>query len=428
MAVMLIKSSDPNFSQYLKKNPEGGMTIKTMRSGVVSGWYPHGDPQSYALWFRETTSENSFSNEGKNYLDLTQYASTYFAFFAISTFFNQVLKLDASQPHAGVVHEVHIPNVQLRNPRTFHHLAHFVQPGLYTITKKTESDRMGLYDIHIHSDGTFNEFMVRVYLMFYLLHADLHASDIVFMEGMITKVTGIMNELKSPYFLWYWFKKNVIIKPTLFNTLGLNMGKSSVDGEMFLEFGDTQTQRKAFVTKHIGNFDCDILDVGCGEGDYLLSYAKKLREHDRRIVGVDVDTAITDKLQRKLEDRKVHNASLVNTIDDVQMEGLHDIICIEVIEHMPLADAKALVVKMLQRNFRKIIISTPNITFNQFYTTMWTQFRHDDHHFEFTRNEFQDFMAECMAEVGGVFNIRYFGIGDEVNGIPMAQSCIITKD
>lgn len=428
MAVMLIKSTDPNFSQYLKKNPAGGMTIKRMRSGVLSGWYPNGDTQQYALWFTETSTENSFSNEGKNYLDLTQYASTYFVFHSISTLFNQVLKIDASQPYSGVVHEVTIPNVQLRNPATFHHLAYFVKPGLYTITQKTDSTRMGLYDIHIHSDGTFNDFMMRVYLMFYLLHADLYASDIVFMEGMIAKVIGIMNELKAPYFLWYWFKKNVIIKPAFFKLHENVMGKDSVDGKMFLEFGDTQTQRKAFVAKHIGKFDCDILDIGCGEGDYLLPYAKKLRETGHSIVGVDVDTAITGKLTHKLLERKASNAKVVNHIDDVQMDGLHDIICIEVIEHMPLADAKVLVVKMLTRNFRKIIISTPNVTFNQFYTTMGTAFRHDDHHFEFTRGEFQDFITECLAEVGGSFNVRDFGVGDVVNDIPMAQGCIITKD
>lgn len=429
MAVMLIQSTDPNFSRYLKKNPAGGMTSKTMRSGVLSGWYPNGDAQKYALWFREASTENSFSSEdSKNYLDLTQYASTYFVFQSMTTLFNQVLKLDMEQPISGVVHEVRIPNVQLRTEKTFHHLCMFIEPGLYTLTKKSESNSMALYDIHIHSDGGFNGFMMKVYLLFYLLHADLYASDIVFMEGMITKVVGMMNELNCPYFLWYWFKKNVLIKPKFYNELEGELGKNSSDGKMYLEFGNTQQQRKAFVDKHIGNFDMNILDVGCGEGDYVLPYAKKLRDTGHSIVGVDIDKNITTKLARKLEERHQANANVVNSLDEVTLKGQHDIICIEVIEHMPLEDAKTLVVKLAQRDFRKLIISTPNAEFNRFYTTLNGSFRHDDHHFEFDRQEFQTFITECLAEVGGNFNVRDFGVGDQVADISMAQGCIITKE
>jgi 2-polyprenyl-3-methyl-5-hydroxy-6-metoxy-1,4-benzoquinol methylase len=182
------------------------------------------------------------------------------------------------------------------------------------------------------------------------------------------------------------------------------------------------------VDKHIGAFDVPILDVGCGSGDYVLPYAKKLRDQNQRIVGVEVDKDIVDKLSYKLVEHKQPNASVVTSLDDVQMDDLHDIICIEVIEHMPLDDAKALVVKLAQRNFRKLIISTPNVTFNQFYTSMCGPFRHDDHKFEFDRQEFQSFIAECLAEVGGNFNVRDFGVGDQVADISMAQACIITKE
>ncbi len=438
MAVMLIESTDPNFSRYLKKNPNSPITIKTMRQGVLSGWYPNGDPQKYAMYFRDLSTENSFSTEdGKNYLDLTQYASTYFVFNAMTSFFNTVLKLDWDQPYRNeeteekYIHKITLPVVQLRTLRTLNHLDDFVQAGYMEVENLLTNDRMSLYKISIESDGTFNEFMMRVYLMFYLLHADLYASDIVYMEGMISKVVDMMIALRSPYFLWYWFKKNVLIKHSYFKDLEKKLGVNSKDGPMFLEFGDTQMQRKAFVDKHIGEFDLPILDVGCGEGDYLLPYAKKLRNRDKTIVGVDVDTGITSKLQEKIEDRRQSNATLVNSIDDVKLDELHDIICIEVIEHMPLEDAKELVVKLLKRNFRKLIISTPNVQFNQFYTTMGTRFRHNDHHFEFDRQEFQKFIAECIEAIGRPMKplyVRDFGVGDQVNGISMAQGCIITKE
>lgn len=431
MAVMLIESTDPKFSFHLKKNPAGGLTIKKMRSGIISGWYPDGDAQKYALWFKELSTDNSFGVDGKNYLDLTQYASTYFAFHSISTMFSSVLKLDATQePHN---HKIKLPLVQLRTERTIAHLNEFIGLNL-TVKNLLDNDveRMAIYEIEASADNiTFNEFMMKVYLLFYLLHGDLYQSDIVWMEGMIAKVVGIMNELRSEYFLQYWFKKNILIKPGFFATLEKKLGENSLDGKIFHEFGDTQMQRKAFVDKHI---DCHapILDVGCGGGDYLFPYSKKLKKNNNlRIVGVDIDEKIRDTLNLKIADRKMENSMVVESIDQVGsfITGPHDIICVEVIEHMPIEDARKLVCDLLRRDFRKVVISTPNVEFNKFYRTM-TGFRHDDHHFELNRQEFQDFMQECIDAVGldrDSLDIRDYGVGDQVDSISMAQACVITR-
>lgn len=440
MAVMLIESTDPNFSHYLKKNPANGLTIKSVRSGVLSGWYPNGDAQKFALWFRETGLENSFSTEdGKNYLDLSQFASTYFVFNAISQFFNSTLKMDPEQPYSGVVHKITIPNVQLRTEKTFNHLAMMIEPGYFTITKKTSVKTDAIYSIEIHSDGTFNEFMMRVYLLFYLLHADHYANDIVYMEGMIGKVITMMQELRVSYFVWYWFKKNVLIKRKFFDNYLQELGKNSCDGDIVMEHGDTQKQRKAFVDQIINTFkSCNILDVGCGEGYYLLPYAKTLKEGSHQIVGVDPDTEITKKLQEKLYERNLNkktlglpNACVVSSLDKVTMptgEG-HAILCIEVIEHMPKDEAKELVVNLLKRSPAYIVLTTPNIDFNVYYGTMTTKFRHDDHHFEFTLDEFKSFIAECIAEVpdaGYTVDIRE--VGDKVNGSPVTWGSLIYKE
>ena len=431
MAVMLLESSDPKFSFHLKKNPAAGMTIKGMRAGAVSGWYPHGDPQKYALWFRDPPRKNSFSAEdGVDYLDLTQYASTYFAFNAISTMFNSVLKLDPTQEVHK--HKVHYPLLQMRTEKTISHLNVFL--GLDLTVKKISDDsvsRMALYEVTAEYEGTFNEFMMKVYILFYLLHGDLHQSDIVWMEGMIAKVVGILQELKAQYFLWYWFKKNILVKPKFYADLSEQLGKNSVDGDIAMRFGDTQQQRKNFVDEQVMNFTHSILDVGCGEGYYLLPYAKRLKNNGHSIVGVEPDTVIRHKLQEKLLDRKQENAKVVPALDKVELEGVHDIICIEVIEHMPIDEAKALVVELLKRDFNQLIISTPNRDFNQFYPTM-TGFRHDDHHFEFTEKEFYVFMMECLnisGRLDGVvdFSIGYRAVGDKVNGIPTSQAYIIKK-
>lgn len=430
MALMLIESTDPKLSFHLRKNPNSGAVMKSLRSGTVTGWYPHGDPQKYAMWFHETGKENSFSNEdGRNYLDLTKYASTYFVFNAITTLFNNVLKLNPDQKYQHN-HKVTIPMVQLRTRKTLDHLSQFTKLDVNAECLTENEGRMSLYKITLEYKGSFNEFMMRVYLLFYLMHADLYQSDIVWMEGMIAKVVGIMTELQCDYFLWYWFKKNVLIKHKFYAELEDKLGKNSVSGEIQMQYGDTQTQRKNFVDKYI-DFKLPIIDFGCGEGDYLLPYAKKVKNAGTKITGVEIDEKLVNGIQRKLEDRKLDDvAKVVNSLDEIPKE-VSDIICIEVIEHMPMEDAQALIVNLLKRRFRHLIISTPNIEFNQFYTTMPTRFRHDDHHFELNQNQFKEMILTAIDQVWDenrdTLSEWFTGVGDRVNGIPMAQAVIITN-
>lgn len=433
MAVMLIESTDPQLSFHLKKNPATGLVAKRMRQGALAGWYPHNDPQKYALLFRDDTDNSSFSNDGKNFTDMTRYTSTYFVFHSISTMFSSVLKLDGSQ---GVFkHTITIPTVQMRAEKTITHLNKFLNLDL-TVVKKSEGiDSLALYTVTVELEGTFNEFMMRTYVLFYLLHADLFQSDLGYMEGMIEKVTGILVELKAEYFLWYLFNKNIICRGSTFQKLQPTLGNGSVDGTIELQFGGTQQQRKAFVDSHM-DFTNDVLDIGCGEGYYLLPYAKKLGK-DKTITGIDKDARLIDSITRKVEDRKQEDkvklhASLEDYLATHSNETEKDIICVEVIEHMPEQEAFNLLREALMKvRFRKAIISTPNRDFNQFYKTM-VGFRHDDHHFEFNTAEFEKFIQSVvdsiwMEDEPYHWNIEYYPVGDTVNGIPMAQAVVITN-
>lgn len=294
MASLAITSTDPNLSFHLKKNPATGLTIKEMRQGVLSGWFPHMNPQKYCLWFKESSTENSFAtDDGSVYLDLTKYSSTYFAFNAITTLCNSVLKVDDSQEE--YFHQIELPLVQLRSEQTVHYLNQFL--GLTINVEKLSSEdvnRLALYKMKISGNGKFNDFMMDFYLMFYLLHADLHQSDIVWMEGMTNKVIEIMKHRKVDYFLWYWFSKNILVNRNVFDKVRNKLGENSKDGSIVMQYGRTQLQRKAFIDSFM-TFDKPILDVGCGSGDYLLPYAKKLKEH--YIVGVDVDDKLLQNIR-----------------------------------------------------------------------------------------------------------------------------------
>ena len=60
---------------------------------------------------------------------------------------------------------------------------------------------------------------------------------------------------------------------------------------------------------------------------------------------------------------------------------------------------------------------------------MSEKFRHDDHKFEFNRNEFIEFMTKCIAESGMLKQTSYLfeDVGDVVDGISTTQACIVSS-
>jgi hypothetical protein len=106
-------------------------------------------------------------------------------------------------------------------------------------------------------------------------------------------------------------------------------------------------------------------------------------------------------------------------------EAQLNILLTEVIEHNTLDEAEELIKKALSYNFNRLIITTPNVEFNSFYS-MEDEFRHKDHCFELTRNEFQSLISSCTE--GRNVNVEYFYLGDNLNGIQPTQGCIIKNE
>ena len=119
-----------------------------------------------------------------------------------------------------------------------------------------------------------------------------------------------------------------------------------------------------------------------------------------------------------------NNLVFFNSLEQFDSKDSVNILLTEVIEHNPIEKAKGLIKKALSYNFNKLIITTPNSEFNQFYN-MDSEMRHDDHDFEPTRQEFQDLMKECTDNEK--VNIEFFQLGDSLNGIQPTQGCVIMK-
>jgi hypothetical protein len=96
-----------------------------------------------------------------------------------------------------------------------------------------------------------------------------------------------------------------------------------------------------------------------------------------------------------------------------------DVLMVEVIEHMPREAALKLIKSVLGIKRRvRLFLTTPNSGFNKYYDSDEDHMRHDDHHFEFNKEEFRAFCDEAWI-AGNYAAQTLFPVGDMVDGEPV---------
>lgn len=169
-----------------------------------------------------------------------------------------------------------------------------------------------------------------------------------------------------------------------------------------------------------------VVDLGCGEGR-LLRLLIKDRQF-ARIVGVDVshrslenaaDRLRLDRMPPQQRQRlELLHGSL--TYRDERLNGFDAAALVEVIEHLDpprLAAFERVVFEFMRP--RTVVVTTPNREFNVLFPTLPAgRFRHRDHRFEWTRDEFKAW-AERVANRFG-YGVRLSDIGppDDAVGAP----------
>jgi len=162
-----------------------------------------------------------------------------------------------------------------------------------------------------------------------------------------------------------------------------------------------------------------VLDLGCGEGRLL----KELLQ-DRafeKIVGVDVSVRSLRRARERLHvDRlppmqrsrlEFFQGSLVYR--DGRLAGYDAAAVAEVIAHLdpPRLAASARVVFGFARP-RTVVLTTPNAEYNAHFENLSAgEFRHRDHRFEWSREEFRGW-SDGVAEAFG-YGVRFLPVGTE---------------
>lgn len=177
-----------------------------------------------------------------------------------------------------------------------------------------------------------------------------------------------------------------------------------------------------------------VLDLGCGEGKLIRELLRDKQFNE--VVGLDVSIRTLEVAQRRLKvDRlptmqanrlKLIHGSLMYR--DKRLDGFDAAAVVEVIEHLdpPRLSAFERVLFEFARP-KTVVLTTPNREFNVTWETLPAgKFRHPDHRFEWTRQEFQVW-AQGIAERFG-YAVRFLPVGAEhLEHGPPTQMAVFTR-
>ncbi|KAI8971095.1 P-loop containing nucleoside triphosphate hydrolase protein [Pilobolus umbonatus] len=195
----------------------------------------------------------------------------------------------------------------------------------------------------------------------------------------------------------------------------------------------------------------NILDYGCGEGGVLSYLIPSFGNHKEtvRLAGIDI---CKDVLEEAVESCKpwemdykfkrdspliidIYRGSI--GVPDDRLKAYEAIICSEVIEHLYQDTLDSfLQITLDVYHPRLMIVTTPNAEYNINFPNLNygkhnASFRHDDHKFEWTRKEFEDWCLTGAAKYG--YRTEFHGIGllhgknDDVKHGHCTQACIFTR-
>ncbi len=166
-----------------------------------------------------------------------------------------------------------------------------------------------------------------------------------------------------------------------------------------------------------------VIDLGCGDGKLLERLLADPQFEE--IVGMDVDSRSLETARDRLDldrltpkqrerIRLLHGSLLYR---DRRLAGYDAAAVVEVVEHLDpprLAAFERVVFELAQP--RTVVLTTPNREYNARWPSLPAgRFRHRDHRFEWTREEFRRW-AEAVATRFG-YAVRYLPVGEEDSAV-----------
>jgi 3' terminal RNA ribose 2'-O-methyltransferase Hen1 len=159
-----------------------------------------------------------------------------------------------------------------------------------------------------------------------------------------------------------------------------------------------------------------VLDLGCGAGALL---ARLIADGYELVVGVDVSVRSLEEARRRLKLDSMHDAqreriSLLHsplTYRDKRLTGFDAAALVEVVEHLDRPRLTAFEQNIFgSARPGTVVVTTPNAEYNVRWETLPAgDFRHPDHRFEWTREQFAEWGSAVAGRHG--YEVRYLPVG-----------------
>jgi 3' terminal RNA ribose 2'-O-methyltransferase Hen1 len=162
-----------------------------------------------------------------------------------------------------------------------------------------------------------------------------------------------------------------------------------------------------------------VVDLGCGAGAFLQALLAESAFTE--VVGVDVSARALEVAARRLRldrlpERQRARIRLLQsglTYTDARLRGYDAAVLMEVVEHLDPDRLPALEHAVFGAAVpTTVVVTTPNVEYNvRFEGLAAGAFRHRDHRFEWTRQEFAGWAAAVGERYG--YAVRLLGVGDD---------------
>ena len=393
------------------------MLVKKLRHGTVFGFYSKENASQYNCYFKDHNSLISYDTEKSfEYNDVTRYSAALFTNHCCDEFFRDTQLKDQPDDTDGFQNSLLINCIRARSRyvdifmRSFREFEWDIKPIV-----------PGYYRIKISTTRSLRR-LLSFASLFSLVNAIQNRECDQYDDGLLIKYAKLIQYLDSPYFVRYIFKANLIRRESTFGKLRQYLETDSIK----LVPGNNFLQRMRFVEQNINGQV--IIDIGCGEGKYLRN-AKKVEHY----YAVEREETRREQAMRKIEKDGLENVTVLDSLDALpDIPAKKTIFLTEVIEHNTYNDAITLLKRCLLPN-SCVIVTTPNRDFNIHYSDLdepnddvadtEPHFRHEDHHFELSGDEFQTFVTEATQGVD--CKIRFASIGDKVDGVSPQSAAVI---
>ncbi|MED4954883.1 class I SAM-dependent methyltransferase [Paenibacillus macerans] len=418
MAIIQVRSTNPQFSFLIKKNPHSGMLLRSIRKGMAYGWYT--GEHTFNVYFKDADNDISYKQheqENFEYLNVSRYNTPLFPLNAIGEFFSAPLKAQDARDTEGYEHTFFINMIHIERVRYIEFFAKHLKELTFDITHQADKS----YSLTVKTEKSLYLLLHTVSVL--CLFLSMFGNEYIdISDSILDKYIKSLNVIDAPFYIRSLFVRNFLSSRDRFNRYKAELEKTDRYDIQFA-YGGTALQRRNYIGNALA-FDKSILDVGCGEGFYAIPFAGKI---EGTYYAVDINEELLEQVKRKAARKELDNlvtfASINHFLESYNGEQV-DVILTEVIEHMSQDEAGRLIRQICAKvDFERFIITTPNADFNRYYEL--SEFRHDDHKWEMGEASFRQWIGEVLRDTE--MHFEFVAVGDGVDHIKTTQGVILKK-